>query len=1579
MPPSRGRAHHHRSGQSNVKKAHNKKKGAGPNQPQHAHLKTTGSATKNTNSGTSSTTTQQGVAAPPKLVAFVALHDSANPFLLKQKCLQRLGCANYPDYLPATPVTVNLPPWAHTTSGGAKSSQRMTLLDVPTRDKFQVLDAAKVADVLVLCTGPQGSLESRPFDDLGYETLSCLKSQGIPLVVGAIQGLDDGEGNYKSLVEQFFAAEAIESQSCDTKIEVQASRTATSSSSSGSTASSCPLEPQQTASAALLKQVQSLSKKQKAAISKLTQRFFESEFPNGEKFFEVGSESETTTFLRHLANLNLVTSAAGGAGAREVGFRKDRGYLLVEKAEVHIGDDSAMSGAAVFRPPGGAGEDADAMMDDSAIPDAAPGSVPNIGASSLARQRDADSDSDFSFSDLNEELFRNAEECPTKSSFEFEERAQEDLDFPDEVDTPLPPAEAKVRFQKYRGLRSLKTSPWDRYEDLPLEYSRIWEFDGFKSCCNAAKQVFLEDATAAARTLAGLDAGRDEDDSMQQHGSNKNLHRNKEPQLFVAVTIGNVSGAQLQKLQNLNKITLQAQTQPPSDLGKNTLVPGATTSASATTPLTVQGPVILSTLFPHEHQVSVMHFQIHRATAGTDSLTPGKTLDRSIKSKTELEFHCGFRRFLARPIFSQLPKKSCAEKDKHLYLRYCHGGSSCVASVYAPILFSPCTLLMFEKEAGEIDRVCSNAGGGVVEGSSPTASAESIAGGGNAMDVEMDEQEHVDEHQGPAVGANKQLMKNSSSVAAWTEAGRKSMLAWGEVIDANPKKVIVKRCVLTGYPFRVHKNKAVVRHMFFKPDDIRWFRPVELRTKQGLRGNIKESLGTHGYMKCVFGDRIKQNDTICMDLWKRQYKRCKGKGKNKSSSTSSMAAAAVAKTSKNNVAVLKQQVGKPNASNKASKTKKANPAEEKDQDHESKSNSKEQSLSYFPSAPKSHKMIQEQQAEQQDHDYRGTRATTSGCGVEIQIMKTDGDGVLGQEDQQLSTGFGLTSTAAGGFFSTTASTSMVCGRGGGSAEGVEHNMASLKTLHLQKKSSIGGGNTNVVLFGEAVVLAGPGGGGDGHDKQDDVEGKKNNSKSVKLQVQVDNDLELDELAAPKIVEPAQPAAAKMKRMARKMVHDLKSQADALGVEDHEDDHASTFVVVEKNAHLSAATGGGAPGEEPPTKKRRGNYSKPAMKKVSKSKGKERGGAAALDVVEVKGRKRSASANVGVSSDFAVHVEEKNVESNFYYVRCEHSVTCGGIVKVAKDDPKLLKLKTELVNPSCVMLSATTASAATSSSTAKELQQDAAEEQNEGAVVPPAAGMPKAGDISADNWRMRMEGLVCKSSMGVHDLPRSTASRREDVACAEACEADNACQAYLYDYAAGTCHLGDVRDSDPCAASVFANYETLQEALEQTQNLSGYDANVRGMRIRAPHYFTIKSFTPERFCSKAMLSFSVHARPLDYLGSWEQEDETRTAGVLDESGRTRRNNNKEVAPEIKKNSTYWKQVYGQAIWRNEMVESAKRRRGWGWFLERSYDNAETWGGATNVRVAQDHRANADSPLGNETMRSEDGSVKMLRAP
>lgn len=39
---------------------------------------------------------------------------------------------------------------------------------------------------------------------------------------------------------------------------------------------------------------------------------------------------------------------------------------------------------------------------------------------------------------------------------------------------------------------------------------------------------------------------------------------------------------------------------------------------------------------------------------------------------------------------------------------------------------------------------------------------------------------------------------------------------------------------------QVHKSKAVVRFMFHSPDDVRWFRPVELWTKAGRRGRIRE-------------------------------------------------------------------------------------------------------------------------------------------------------------------------------------------------------------------------------------------------------------------------------------------------------------------------------------------------------------------------------------------------------------------------------------------------------------------------------------------------------------------------------------------------------------------------------------------------------------------------------------------------------------------------------------------------------------------------------------------------------------------
>lgn len=101
--------------------------------------------------------------------------------------------------------------------------------------------------------------------------------------------------------------------------------------------------------------------------------------------------------------------------------------------------------------------------------------------------------------------------------------------------------------------------------------------------------------------------------------------------------------------------------------------------------------------------------------------------------------------------------------------------------------------------------------------------------------------------------------------------GNTQLVAIGTILNVDADRIVVKRIVLTGFPTRVHKRHATVKYMFFTPEDVKWFKPAEITTKHGLQGNILESVGDHGTMKCLFNAPIKQHDTVCLTLYKRVY------------------------------------------------------------------------------------------------------------------------------------------------------------------------------------------------------------------------------------------------------------------------------------------------------------------------------------------------------------------------------------------------------------------------------------------------------------------------------------------------------------------------------------------------------------------------------------------------------------------------------------------------------------------------------------------------------------------------------------
>ena len=100
-----------------------------------------------------------------------------------------------------------------------------------------------------------------------------------------------------------------------------------------------------------------------------------------------------------------------------------------------------------------------------------------------------------------------------------------------------------------------------------------------------------------------------------------------------------------------------------------------------------------------------------------------------------------------------------------------------------------------------------------------------------------------------------------------------NLVGTGTVLSPSTSRVIAKRVILTGHPFKIHRRLVTVRYMFFNTEDVNWFKALQLWTKWGRSGFVKESLGTHGYFKATFDGKINPQDAVGVSLYKRVWPR----------------------------------------------------------------------------------------------------------------------------------------------------------------------------------------------------------------------------------------------------------------------------------------------------------------------------------------------------------------------------------------------------------------------------------------------------------------------------------------------------------------------------------------------------------------------------------------------------------------------------------------------------------------------------------------------------------------------------------
>jgi hypothetical protein len=180
------------------------------------------------------------------------------------------------------------------------------------------------------------------------------------------------------------------------------------------------------------------------------------------------------------------------------------------------------------------------------------------------------------------------------------------------------------------------------------------------------------------------------------------------------------------------------------------------------------------------------------------------------------------------PVFSET-NMNC---DKHKYEKFLHENRTLTASIYGPVTFGPMPLLILKSSATvDEEMVSDKTEKAEVEDIDPQSAKEN-----NVEKYQEKIKKYIDKQVHTQTDLfHQQVLPNLEQNV--------TLVATGSLQNVDPDRIILKKVIMTGRPIKIHKKTSVIREMFFNPEDVKWFKPIELWTKSHRVGHIKKSVG----------------------------------------------------------------------------------------------------------------------------------------------------------------------------------------------------------------------------------------------------------------------------------------------------------------------------------------------------------------------------------------------------------------------------------------------------------------------------------------------------------------------------------------------------------------------------------------------------------------------------------------------------------------------------------------------------------------------------------------------------------------